>query len=145
VPPAYITIASALPILHFFFFSVAGSMTASSATVVGDGRRLQELLLRSDAIQLLDLTNCSALRHLALPALQPGNSTGPAGGPLPPVRQPAATSALPALGVTWIEGVTMCLLRLPDVGFSLGTRIAAPLAATSHESYGVVSRYIYAS
>ena len=35
--------------------------------------RLQELLLRSEAVQLLDLTNCSALRHLALPALQPGN------------------------------------------------------------------------
>ena len=49
-------------------------------------RRLQELLLRSDAIQLLDLTNCAALRHLALPALQPGN-TAAATGPLPPVRR----------------------------------------------------------
>ena len=48
--------------------------------------RLQELLLRSEAVQLLDLTNCSALRHLALPALQPGNHAGAATGALPPVR-----------------------------------------------------------
>ncbi len=71
-------------------------MPACSATFFGDGRRLQELLLRSDAIQLLDLTNCSALRHLALPALQPGNATGPAGGPLPPVRRSAAKRSVSA-------------------------------------------------
>ena len=47
-------------------------------------RRLQELLLRSEAIRLLDLTNCAALRHLVLPALQP-STAATATGALPPV------------------------------------------------------------